>query len=135
MMKKLFSFSIILSLIIVLAGCGNSSSGAAQKQTNLLVGASAVPHAEILKKAVPLLKKKGINLKVKVFNDYVLPNKALAAKQLDPIIFSIFPISIFTISNTGPISSMPEKSTSNRSASIRKNIKASARLKRCDRSD
>ncbi|MCI1858786.1 MAG: MetQ/NlpA family ABC transporter substrate-binding protein [Sporolactobacillus sp.] len=90
-MKKLFSFSIILSLIIVLAGCGNSSSGAAQKQTNLLVGASAVPHAEILKKAVPLLKKKGINLKVKVFNDYVLPNKALAAKQLDANYFQHIP--------------------------------------------
>ena len=33
----------------------------------LVVGASAVPHAEILEAAKPLLKEKGIELEIKVF--------------------------------------------------------------------
>ncbi|MFL1781156.1 MetQ/NlpA family ABC transporter substrate-binding protein [Candidatus Hepatincolaceae symbiont of Richtersius coronifer] len=49
----------------------------------LTIGATAVPHAEILEFAKPLLKEKGINLKIIVFQDYVLPNKALASKDLD----------------------------------------------------
>ncbi|WP_100487399.1 MetQ/NlpA family ABC transporter substrate-binding protein [Sporolactobacillus pectinivorans] len=89
-MKKLFVFSLILSLVLILAACGKGSANSGG-QTTLLVGASAVPHAEILKQAVPLLKKKGIDLKVKVFNDYVLPNQALAAKQLDANYFQHIP--------------------------------------------
>jgi D-methionine transport system substrate-binding protein len=77
--------------VVVLAACGKGSAGSGNGQTTLVVGASAVPHAEILKKATPILKKKGINLKVKVFNDYVLPNKALAAKQLDANYFQHIP--------------------------------------------
>ena len=33
----------------------------------LVVGASAVPHAEVLEAAKPLLKEKGIDLEIKVF--------------------------------------------------------------------
>lgn len=89
MKGKILSLSLILSLIFVLAACGNgngsgdSSSSESEKETILTVGATAVPHAEVLKKAVPLLKKKNINLEVKVFQDYVLPNKALASGDLD----------------------------------------------------
>lgn len=92
-MKKILSLSIILSLILILAACGNSngSAGSSDKPVTLTVGASAVPHAEILKKAVPLLKKKNIDLKVKVFQDYVLPNKALASKQIDANYFQHIP--------------------------------------------
>lgn len=89
-MKKILVFSLILSLVVVLAACGKSAA-AGSGQTTLVVGASAVPHAEILKKAAPILKKKGIDLKVKVFNDYILPNKALAAKQLDANYFQHIP--------------------------------------------
>ncbi|MFD2617888.1 MetQ/NlpA family ABC transporter substrate-binding protein [Terrilactibacillus laevilacticus] len=87
-MKKISLVLLSLSLILVLAACGKSSSS---KETTLTVGASAVPHAEILKKAQPLLKKKGINLKIKVFQDYVLPNKALASKQIDANYFQHVP--------------------------------------------
>lgn len=90
-MKKILIFSLVLSLILVLAACGKGSANSANGQTTLVVGASAVPHAEILKEAAPLLKKKGINLKVKVFNDYVLPNQALASKQLDANYFQHIP--------------------------------------------
>lgn len=91
MKKKILILSLILSIIFVMAACGKSSGNASSVQTTLVVGASAVPHAEILKKAAPILKKKGINLQVKVFQDYVLPNKALATKQIDANYFQHIP--------------------------------------------
>ncbi|MCL1631121.1 MetQ/NlpA family ABC transporter substrate-binding protein [Sporolactobacillus sp. CPB3-1] len=89
-MKKGIVLSVLLTLALILSACGQSA-GSKEKNQTLTVGASAVPHAEILKKAVPLLKKKGIDLKVKVFQDYVLPNKALASKQLDANYFQHIP--------------------------------------------
>ncbi|MFT8319138.1 MAG: MetQ/NlpA family ABC transporter substrate-binding protein [Sporolactobacillus sp.] len=90
-MKKTILVPLLAALVLLLTACGNSGSGSAAKETTLTVGASAVPHAEILKAAAPLLKKKGINLKVRVFQDYVLPNKALTAKQLDANYFQHIP--------------------------------------------
>lgn len=93
-MKKSILLVVIAALVFVLAACGNTSSSnktSVQKTVTLTVGASPVPHAEILKKAAPLLKKKGIDLKVKVFQDYVLPNQALASKQLDANYFQHIP--------------------------------------------
>ncbi|NRD76419.1 ABC transporter substrate-binding protein [Bacillus sp. BRMEA1] len=94
-MKKWVSLFLALSLALVLAACGTSSSdksqGSSSKETTLTVGASAVPHAEILKQAIPLLKKQGINLKIVTFQDYILPNKALASKQLDANYFQHIP--------------------------------------------
>lgn len=95
-MKKWVSLFLALSLALVLAACGtssstNSNSGTDGKMTTLVVGASAVPHAEILKQAQPILKQKGINLVIKTFQDYILPNKALATKQLDANYFQHIP--------------------------------------------
>ncbi|WP_028983969.1 MetQ/NlpA family ABC transporter substrate-binding protein [Sporolactobacillus terrae] len=89
-MKKSIVFSLVLAFALILSACAQSA-GSSQKTQTLTVGASAVPHAQILKQAVPLLKKKGINLKVKVFQDYVLPNRALASKQLDANYFQHVP--------------------------------------------
>ena len=47
------------------------------------VGASPTPHAEILKAAVPLMKAKGHDLKIVEYADYVQPNMALDAGELD----------------------------------------------------
>lgn len=93
-MRKSILLVVIAALVLVLAACGNASSSnktSVQKTITLTVGASPVPHAEILKKAAPLLKKKGIDLKVKVFQDYVLPNQALSSKQLDANYFQHIP--------------------------------------------
>ena len=48
-----------------------------------MVGASVVPHAEVLEAAVPLLKEKGIDLEVQEFTDYILPNVALESGEID----------------------------------------------------
>lgn len=49
----------------------------------LKVGASPVPHAELLNFVKADLKKEGVDLKVVEFTDYVTPNLALADGELD----------------------------------------------------
>ncbi|WML47053.1 methionine ABC transporter substrate-binding lipoprotein MetQ [Neobacillus sp. PS3-34] len=90
-MKKWLSVLLALSLALVLAACGNSSDKKEGSSKKLVVGASNVPHAEILEQAKPLLKAKGIDLEITKFQDYVLPNKALESKELDANYFQHIP--------------------------------------------
>ncbi len=53
----------------------------------ITVAASAVPHAEILEFIKPTLAKEGVDLKVKVFTDYVQPNVQVVEKRLDANFF------------------------------------------------
>jgi len=74
----------LVALAMLCAGCGGSS---ASDDKTIKIGASAVPHAEILEAAKPLLEQKGIKLEIVEFNDYVQPNLALSAKELDANFF------------------------------------------------
>ncbi|MGL4522507.1 MAG: MetQ/NlpA family ABC transporter substrate-binding protein [Bacilli bacterium] len=80
------SLAVVLTgvLSLGLAACG-------QSEDKLVVGASVVPHAEILEHVKPLLEEKGIELEIKTFKDYVLPNKALASEDLDANFFQHIP--------------------------------------------
>ncbi len=49
----------------------------------LTVAATAVPHAEILEVVRPVLAAEGVDLKVRVFTDYVQPNVQVAEKRID----------------------------------------------------
>lgn len=105
-MKKLFSFVLALSFVLLLAACGTSeekSTGGDEKAetTELVVGASNVPHAEILEEASALLEEKGIELKIETFQDYVLPNKALDSKELDANYFQHIPYLTAQIKENG----------------------------------
>ncbi len=96
MKKKLLSLGLVTLLAVGLAACsGNKDTknekSASKENKTLVVGASPTPHAEILEEAKPLLKEKGYDLEVKVFQDYVLPNKALAEKELDANYFQHIP--------------------------------------------
>ena len=57
----------------------------------LVVGASPAPHAEILEAVKPLLAEQGIELEIEEFTDYVLPNQALEAGDLDANYFQHLP--------------------------------------------
>ncbi len=57
----------------------------------LKIGASPVPHAEILAAVKETLAEKGINLEVIEFTDYVQPNTALEDGSLDANFFQHFP--------------------------------------------
>ncbi|WP_066291246.1 MetQ/NlpA family ABC transporter substrate-binding protein [Bacillus sp. FJAT-29937] len=84
-MKKVLSFLVIALLSVALAACGGKKEEPTTEGGNkkLVVGASAVPHAEILEEAKPLLAEKGIDLEIRVFTDYILPNVTLRDKELD----------------------------------------------------
>ncbi|HET8763767.1 MAG TPA: MetQ/NlpA family ABC transporter substrate-binding protein, partial [Rhodanobacter sp.] len=73
--------------ILLLAGCAAPKEDA----DTLTVGATAVPHAEILKAVQPQLAKEGVKLKIKVFADYVQPNLQVAEKSLDVNYFQTAP--------------------------------------------
>lgn len=84
-MKKRFLLTsicvIALGAALAFAGCGSSD---ASSDKTIKVGASPTPHAEILLDVVkPALEKKGYNLEVVEFDDYVLPNTALAHGEID----------------------------------------------------
>ncbi|MCE7793059.1 MetQ/NlpA family ABC transporter substrate-binding protein [Salipaludibacillus sp. CUR1] len=72
-------------------GNGNNASENNEEQGPLVVGASNVPHAEILEFAQPLLEEEGVELEIVSFNDYVLPNEALAEGELDANYFQHVP--------------------------------------------
>lgn len=59
-MKKIISAVFVFSLVLVLAACGGSGSDkkSSEDKNQLVVGASNTPHAEILEKAKPILKKR-----------------------------------------------------------------------------
>ncbi|MES2870250.1 MAG: MetQ/NlpA family ABC transporter substrate-binding protein [Pseudomonadota bacterium] len=73
-MKKLFAAVAALAAFSAHAG-------------DLSVAATPVPHAEILEFVKPALAKEGVNLKVKVFTDYIQPNVQVAEKRLDANFF------------------------------------------------
>lgn len=88
-LKKTIIASIVaLSAVGLLAGCSSDSTPKnASNEVTLKVGASPVPHAQILNHIKDKLKKDGINLEVVEFNDYVQPNLALEDKSLDANFF------------------------------------------------
>lgn len=57
----------------------------------LVVGATSVPHAEVLEKTAPLLLKQGIELEIEVYQDYILPNKDLKEGRIDANYFQHIP--------------------------------------------
>ena len=107
-MKKLFTIFSVL-LILVLEACGGNSD-AEQETTNdesngeevtIKVGASSVPHAEILEEAKPILAEEGITLEIEPYEDYVLPNDDLASGELDANYFQHIPYLEQTVVDTG----------------------------------
>lgn len=81
---------LLAAAAVTLAACGQGASKS-DGQGPLLVGATAVPHAEILEVVKPILAAEGVPIEVKVFNDYVQPNVQLAERRLDVNYFQTKP--------------------------------------------
>lgn len=110
MRKLLTLFSILF--VLLLAACGGSSEESntdessegvteTEEEVTIKVGASSVPHAEILEEAKPLLEEQGIILEIEPYEDYVLPNDDLASGELDANYFQHIPFLEQTIADTG----------------------------------
>jgi D-methionine transport system substrate-binding protein len=68
-------------IIILLFTAGLTLSGCENKDV-YKVGATPVPHAEILAYVQPLLEEKGFAFEIVEFTDYVLPNSALSSGDI-----------------------------------------------------
>ncbi|MBA4495376.1 MetQ/NlpA family ABC transporter substrate-binding protein [Paenactinomyces guangxiensis] len=86
-MKKIAVLVMAFAVALLGSACGANNGDAA----TLTVGASAVPHAEILEHLKPQLEKQGVNLEIKVFQDYVVPNKAVEEGEIDANYFQHIP--------------------------------------------
>lgn len=95
MKKKILALALAGVLVVgALTGCGSSKSESSEKKTDdkkITVAASATPHAEILEEAKTLLKDKGYELEVKVFDYYVQPNNVVESGEFDANYFQHVP--------------------------------------------
>lgn len=92
-MKKLILLISIFSLVII--GCGKKEEVKAPEEAVvpkiIKVGATPVPHAEILNFIKDDLKAKGYTLEIVEFTDYVTPNIALNDGKIDANFFQHVP--------------------------------------------
>lgn len=95
LMRKFLALAatVILGGALLIAGCGNDNNkqAASNSKQVLKIGATAVPHAEILEQVKPILAKDGIELKITEFTDYNTPNLALGDKEIDANFFQHIP--------------------------------------------
>lgn len=85
MFKNVLKNVLALGLVF-----GVANSFAADNKT-IKIGATPVPHVEILEVAKPLLAKKGYDLEIVEFTDYVTPNLAVDEGELDANFFQHSP--------------------------------------------
>lgn len=94
-MKKILTVALALvALLALVAGCGGekkTEDAGTAKKVVLKIGATPVPHAEILNFIKPTLAKEGVDLEIIEFSDYVKPNLALNDKELDANFFQHTP--------------------------------------------
>lgn len=93
MKKRILSVILAFALVFAaaaLSACGSAPAAAATAaptaaadDKTITVGASATPHAEILEQVKAALAAEGYTLNIVTYDDYVLPNKALADGEID----------------------------------------------------
>ena len=109
--KRILALALTLTLLVAgLAACSSATSTTANNTTaaataaaattapaetsapvTIKVGATPVPHAEILKVAQAELAAQNIKLEIIEYTDYVQPNLALDSKELDANFFQHVP--------------------------------------------
>ena len=112
-MKKALVIVLTVAIaVLAFAGCGSTAvttateapaatEAATAAPVTITVGASSTPHAEILEQAKAALAEEGYELKIVVYDDYVLPNKALADGELDANYFQHTPYPNSSNASTG----------------------------------
>ena len=78
----------VLIITLALSACGKDNKEASKTIT---VAATPAPHGDVLKHAQEAMKKKGYDLKVKIVNDYKVPNKLLDKGDVDANFFQHVP--------------------------------------------
>jgi len=87
MKKKAITITLVLALALtLLAGCGGNAD-----DKTIVIGATPVPHTEILEFIVDKMADEGFELQIKTFTDYVQPNLATDTGELDANFFQHVP--------------------------------------------
>jgi ABC-type methionine transport system permease subunit len=88
--KALVRWSAAFAVLLLVVGvyCVHSEL---HRPKPLRVGVNPIPHGEILQFLQPELKRQGVDLQIVYFTDYVQPNLALAAGDLDANYFQHCP--------------------------------------------
>lgn len=102
--KKWITGIAAAGVALVLGACGNgneeladtsadtsANGGETAEEQVIRIGASNVPHAEILEFVAPTLEEEGITLEITTYNDYVIPNVALEEGDIDANYFQHIP--------------------------------------------
>ncbi len=90
MYKNILKFAIVGTIALGLTACTSSEEkkeNTKVEKTLIKIGATPVPHSEILEVVKPLLKEKGYDLQIVEFTDYVTPNIAVDEGELDANFF------------------------------------------------
>jgi len=113
-MKRTVAILLTLALaLFALTACGGSSAPASSdvpapsessapssEMEQIIVGATSTPHGEVLEQIKDTLAEQGYDLKIVIFDDYVLPNTALKDGELDANYFQHTPyLNSFNASN------------------------------------
>lgn len=92
-MKKIAALLSLVLLIGILSACGSKDkeTGKALSEEKIVVGVTAGPHELVVNKVKELAAKEGLEIDVKVFTEYILPNTALSEGDLDINSFQTLP--------------------------------------------
>lgn len=90
--KKILALSLAATAAAaVISGCGSSgkpaASSAPAEKTEITVGATAGPHAEVVEAAAKEAATKGLKVNVKEFSDYITPDQALEDGDIDIAVY------------------------------------------------
>ena len=98
MKKFIYGMLSVAMASMLMLGCGGDGgkktaapAAPSDKKVVVKVGATPVPHAELLNFVKPQLAKEGVDLQVIEFTDYVKPNLSLSDKELDANFFQHIP--------------------------------------------
>lgn len=85
-MKKWLKAALLAASVLALGACSNDDD-----DNKIVIGAAAGLHDKILEKAAPILEKDGIELEIRPYTEYVMPNQDLDSGELDANYFQHVP--------------------------------------------
>ncbi|GED33696.1 MULTISPECIES: MetQ/NlpA family ABC transporter substrate-binding protein [Brevibacillus] len=91
-MKKALGILASGLLVLALTACGGGAqSSTAINEKKIVVGVTSGLHEQILEKVKEVAAKDGLEVELKVFSDFQMPNIALAEKEIDANSYQTIP--------------------------------------------
>lgn len=79
--RRSLAIGLLASGVLAVTAVGASAQTAQLKTVR--IGVTPGPHAQILEAVKPIAAKKGLDIKIIEFSDYVVPNQALSAGEIE----------------------------------------------------